>query len=66
MRLQGEDGCHAMTVLSTIESAWSWKGVQLEKLLMQNAFGNVIVIDRQGVYWRFCPEELANRSRHIQ
>jgi hypothetical protein len=46
-------------MLSTIASAWQWKGVQPISLIAQNAFGNVIFTDGAGQYWRICPEELS-------
>jgi hypothetical protein len=46
-------------MMAWIMSAWGWKGVQPAELVMQNAFGNVVFKDRNGLYWRICPEALS-------
>jgi hypothetical protein len=46
-----------MNVLPEIESAWSWTGLRPAEIVGENDFGNLIVKDVDGRYWRLCPEE---------
>ena len=48
-----------MQILDKIADAWGWRGIRPSALVMQNEFGNVIVTDEDGRYWRICPEELS-------
>ena len=45
-------------MIDVIEDEWGWIGIQPEKIMVENAFGNVIVRAKDGAYWRICPEEL--------
>jgi len=51
-----------------IRSAWGWLGLEPAKVIAENDFGNLIIEDIKGAYWRLCPEECsckriaANRS----
>jgi hypothetical protein len=45
-------------MLDIINDAWSWIGLDATDLIASNLFGNVIVRDRHGRFWRICPEEL--------
>lgn len=47
-----------MAMIEAIHSAWGWTGLIPEEIVGQNDFGNVLVRDTQGNYWRICPEEL--------
>src|ERR1700739_2849304 len=47
-----------MTMIEEIHSAWGWSGLVPDEIVGQNDFGNILVRDREGVYWRICPEEL--------
>jgi hypothetical protein len=47
-----------MTLLKNIIQAWSWTGIQPSEVVGENEFGNLIVRDVEGCYWRICPEEL--------
>ena len=47
-----------MKLIRHIEEAWGWAGVEPISILGQNKFGNFIVKDSAGKYWRLCPEEL--------
>ena len=47
-----------MDMIPVIEKAWSWIGLIPSEVIASNAFGNVIVCDQAGRYWRICPEEL--------
>jgi hypothetical protein len=48
-----------MDHISQIARAWSWTGLHPRLVVAENDFGNVIVEDIQGRYWRICPEELS-------
>jgi hypothetical protein len=47
-----------MLMLETIRNAWSWTGLNPAEIVYINLFGNLIVKDVNGVFWRICPEEL--------
>ncbi len=48
-----------MQLLETIRSSWGWTGLKPEEVVAENDFGNLIVKDDTGSYWRICPEELS-------
>ena len=47
-----------MQLLDEVRSAWGWVGIEAVDLIDDNDFGNLIVKDGQGRYWRLCPEDL--------
>jgi hypothetical protein len=47
-----------MDLLSTISAAWGWAGIKPDMVVGENDFGNLIVRDKEGCYWRLCPEDL--------
>jgi hypothetical protein len=47
-----------MTLIEEIRSSWGWTGLVAVEVVGQNDFGNLIVLDAEGFYWRICPEEL--------
>ena len=47
-----------MDILGAISEGWNWLGIEPQKVVATNSFGNVIFTDAQGRYWRICPEEL--------
>ena len=47
-----------MTLVEEIRVAWGWTGLIPTEIVGQNDFGNLIVRDAEGLYWRICPEEL--------
>jgi hypothetical protein len=47
-----------MELIEHIERAWSWTGIKPEEVVGENDFGNLMVRDKQGQYWRICPEDL--------
>lgn len=47
-----------MELIEHIESAWRWTGIKPVKVVAENDFGNLLVRDQQGRYWRICPEDL--------
>lgn len=48
-----------MALIETIRSAWGWCGVDPDEVIGENDFGNLILKDSAGCYWRLCPEELS-------
>ena len=46
-----------MQILETVRSAWGWTGVEPVELVDENDFGNLIIKDVHGQYWRLCPED---------
>lgn len=44
-------------ILDTVKEAWGWTGIQPDEVISDNAFGNLIVKDIKGKYWRICPED---------
>lgn len=47
-----------MTLVEEIRAAWGWTGLIPTEVVGENDFGNLIVRDAEGLYWRICPEEL--------
>lgn len=47
-----------MSVVAEIRAAWGWTGLQPREVVRENEFGNLIIKDDEGRYWRLCPEEL--------
>jgi hypothetical protein len=45
-------------MIDVIKNAWGWCGLEPAEVVGENAFGNVLVKDSQGRYWRLCPEDL--------
>jgi len=47
-----------MQLLDAVRNAWGWAGVEPHELIDDNHFGNLIIKDVHGQYWRLCPEDL--------
>lgn len=47
-----------MQLLDEVRSAWGWVGIEPVELIDDNDFGNLILKDVGGQYWRLCPEDL--------
>jgi len=47
-----------MQLLNEVRSAWGWAGIEPVELIDDNDFGNLILKDVHGKYWRLCPEDL--------
>ena len=45
-------------MLEVIKSAWEWTGLKPVAIIDSNSFGNLLVRDEVGAYWRICPEDL--------
>ncbi len=46
-------------MIETVKSAWGWCGLEPLEIVGENAFGNLLIKDIGGRYWRICPEDLA-------
>ncbi len=53
------ENTNTANILDVILQAWGWTGLEPQKVLMQNLFGNLIVEAIDGHVWRICPEELS-------
>ena len=47
-----------MQLLDEVRSAWGWVGIDPVDLIDDNEFGNLILEDANGQFWRLCPEDL--------
>ena len=47
-----------MQLVAIIEASWGWAGLKPVLVVGDNPFGNLIVKDVEGRYWRLCPEDL--------
>jgi hypothetical protein len=47
-----------MQLLDEVRGAWGWVGIEPVELMNDNDFGNLILKDARGQYWRLCPEDL--------
>ncbi|MEO1538717.1 MAG: T6SS immunity protein Tdi1 domain-containing protein [Pseudomonadota bacterium] len=45
-------------LLDAVRLAWGWVGIEPKRVIAVNAFGNLLLEDNAGRYWRICPEEL--------
>ena len=48
-----------MNLLESVSRAWAWTGLDPAEVVGENDFGNLMVRDTQGRYWRICPEDLS-------
>lgn len=47
-----------MSIIQEIKESWGWAGVEPEEVVGENDFGNLMIKDTHGKYWRLCPEDL--------
>ena len=45
-------------LISEIRDAWGWEGIDPLEVVGENGFGNPIIKDVDGNYWRMCPEDV--------
>ncbi len=48
-----------MNIIEEVREAWGWIGLEPAEIVGENDFGNLIIKDRDGKYWRLCPEGLS-------
>ncbi|MBB3119517.1 T6SS immunity protein Tdi1 domain-containing protein [Pseudoduganella violacea] len=46
-----------MDIIKELNESWGWAGLQAQAVVGENDFGNLIIKDEQGSYWRLMPEE---------
>jgi hypothetical protein len=56
--MQNESWEAVMITVDDINEAWGWVGLNAVEVLGENAFGNLIIRDDEGRYWRLAPQEL--------
>ena len=47
-----------MELIAIVNNAWGWVGLDSEQVVGDNEFGNLMIKDHSGRYWRLCPEDL--------
>ena len=47
-----------MDIVEEIKESWGWAGIEPLEVVGENDFGNLMVKDVDGKYWRLCPEDL--------
>ena len=47
-----------MSIVEEIKESWGWVGIEPVEVVGENDFGNLMIKDIQGKYWRLCPEDL--------
>ncbi|WFC40549.1 T6SS immunity protein Tdi1 domain-containing protein [Pseudoxanthomonas sp. SE1] len=47
-----------MELIAIVKEAWGWTGLEPSQIVGDNDFGNLMVKDQSGRYWRLCPEDL--------
>jgi len=56
-RTNGNDLRHRMKLIEAIRESWGWAGIEPVEVVGENDFGNLIIKDEAGQYWRLRPEE---------
>ncbi|AUI85919.1 DUF1851 domain-containing protein [Vibrio azureus] len=47
-----------MTIIQEIKEAWGWVGIEPIEIVGENDFGNLMIEDVNGRFWRLCPEDV--------
>ena len=47
-----------MDILESVTSHWGWTGIEPASVIATNEFGNIIMKDHAGKFWRLCPEDV--------
>lgn len=47
-----------MSIIKEIKESWGWVGIEPVEVVGENDFGNLMIKDIQGKYWRLCPEDV--------
>jgi hypothetical protein len=47
-----------MELIAIIQDAWGWTGLEPDRIVGDNGFGNLMIKDRGGRFWRLSPEDL--------
>lgn len=46
-----------MSLVKEIIESWGWIGIDPVEVIGENDFGNLMIRDAEGQYWRLCPED---------
>jgi hypothetical protein len=46
-----------MSLVEEVRQYWGWIGIEPVEIVGQNDFGNLIIEDEEGKYWRLCPDD---------
>lgn len=46
-----------MSIVEEVRQSWGWVGIEPVEIVGENDFGNLIIKDEDGRYWRLCPED---------
>ena len=46
-------------LVDQINRYWGWTGLNSAEVVGRNEFGNFLVLDKDGTFWRICPKQLA-------
>ena len=44
-----------MNIIQEIKESWGWVGIDPIEVVGENDFGNLMIKDSSGSYWRLCP-----------
>lgn len=47
-----------MSIIREIKESWGWVGIDPVQVIGENDFGNLMIEDSEGKYWRLCPEDV--------
>ncbi len=47
-----------MKIIEAVKKHWGWCGINPVELVVDNEFGNVMLRDDSGRFWRICPEDV--------
>jgi hypothetical protein len=47
-----------MDLIAIVKESWGWAGLDPDQIVGDNDFGNLMIKDKSGRYWRLCPEDL--------
>lgn len=47
-----------MNILKEVKDSWGWIGIDPVEVVLENEFGNLILRDSEGKFWRLCPEDV--------
>ena len=48
-----------MELIAIVREAWGWTGLDPDQIVGDNDFGNLMVKDQSGRYWRISPQDLS-------
>lgn len=47
-----------MNIVEEIKESWGWIGINPVEVIGENDFGNLMIKDTDGKFWRLCPEDV--------